>query len=240
MLLYGFLTVSTVLSLLSTSTHTLAITTSPVLETSVSGSLLLHRNNGREASSDTSSSSSSEAAAEYSGSEPAQEACNCGDGDGSILDSSSVVAPASVISSSFVTTTIIILASTSSSQQPQSRITSPPQQVSYSSPAPTSIGPSVVTPGQPNLPSTITPAPSAPPKAEQEGGKGQKWHQVTYWECVTWPSDYVHCGWHTPLRMGENPDPGGETFVYGAGSSPRASAWLMGMVGAGVALTLML
>lgn len=249
MRLYGFLTVSTVLNLTFRATALPATTSlaTQLLTERIPTSPQQHLQYGSQARPGTSSSSSSEAAAEYASSESTKEACECAEGHGSGLDNSSVTVSASavssisiVISSSRVTTTVIIPALTSSTQQPQSQISPPPQQVSSATPVPTYIVTSVVTPALPSLPSTITPAPASPSKAQQEGGKGQKWHQVTYWECVTWPSDYVHCGWHTPLRMGENPNPNGETFIYGSGSSLRAGAWLMQIVGVGVGLTLML
>lgn len=103
--------------------------------------------------------------------------------------------------------------------------------------------------GDAAIPTTITPMPAAP--APTSGGPdkqdiealisrgGQPWYQVTYYECVTWPSEYVHCGWHTPLRMGRNPDPEGETFVYGAAVRMNGRiGWVVGAVAGVVMITL--
>lgn len=238
MRLYGFLTVSAVLISLLPRSSALAITTLPEVQTNL---LPLNYQYGGQASPDTSSSSSSEATAEYAGSESSEEACDCDQRHSAILDESSMASPTvltSAASSSkpYSYANFILSTATLTPSDLQASPTPQPQQVNPSlAPAPTYVGPPVYAPPAPAIPSTITPAAALPTTALQAEG-GQEWYQVTYWECVTWPSDYVHCGWHTPLRKGKNPDPNGESFVYAAGSSLKARVWLMGMVVAGVLL----
>ena len=238
MRLYGFLTVSAVLinSILSSFALALALATSSEVQTNL---LPPNYQYGRQASPDTSGSSSSEATAEYAGSESSEEACDCDQKHSSILEEPNMPSPAytipsySLIASSIIASTATIPASTSPVRQPPVSGTLQPQQITPSlAPAPTYIGPPAIAPSL--VPPTISPPASLPTIPVQAGG--QEWYQVTYWECVTWPSDYVHCGWHTPLRKGKNPDPNGETFVYGAGSNLKARVWWMGMFAAGVAL----
>lgn len=109
--------------------------------------------------------------------------------------------------------------------------------------APVPIGFAPAPPGGAAIPSTITPTTSAPTSTQDIEALisrgGQPWYQVTYFQCVTWPSEYVHCGWHTPLRIGRNPDPRGETFVYGAAVRVNGRIrWVVAAVAGVVMLTL--
>ncbi|PSS20598.1 hypothetical protein M430DRAFT_34827 [Amorphotheca resinae ATCC 22711] len=68
--------------------------------------------------------------------------------------------------------------------------------------------------------SPTTPSPqvgtiTAPPSLEDVNFQ-QKWHQTTYWSCVTIHTQ-VHCGWHEPVLPGGDEIAGAPRAVCGKG-----------------------
>ncbi|APA07564.1 predicted protein [Sclerotinia sclerotiorum 1980 UF-70] len=71
----------------------------------------------------------------------------------------------------------------------------------------------------------ITAAPTV-----EEVQLGEKYHQITYWSCVT-RKTYVHCGWHEPILAGGTEIAGAQCELCNGGRMALMAAGVVVAVG---------